>query len=110
MQIQRKVNFETIQVNITENQNTQKSDSQNNLRDIFDSKIQARMESALFKKAKTEADYYTENVEGSGNSKDEEQIADDQSKNYAEAKELFKRAMQMLLDSERRKAAITERV
>lgn len=110
MEIQRKINFQIIPQMTVETQNQEKSASRNVQRDSFESKIEVQKESALFEKAKAETDYYKGNADGSVNSKDVDQIADDQSQIYAEAKELFKRAIQTLLDAERRKAAAMQRV
>jgi hypothetical protein len=109
MQIQRKVNIETIEGHITENQNTQKSDSQTRQRDVFESRIEVQKESSFFEKTKAQNDYYAGNVEGSVNTKDVDQVAEDQKQQYEDAKADFKNAIQMMQEYlERQKAALSK--
>lgn len=109
MQIQRKINFQTIPEMTVETQNQEKSASRNVQRDSFESKIEVQKESALLEKTKAETDYYKRNVDGSVNSKDVDQVAEDQNKKYSEAKENFKDAIQMMQEYlERQKAAYSK--
>jgi hypothetical protein len=109
MQIQRKVNFETIEQSYIETKNQEKSECKNTRRDVFESKINVQKESALFEKSKAEADYYVANVEAGVDTKDVDQTADDQKQNYSEAKKNFKDAIQMMQEYlERQEAALSK--
>jgi hypothetical protein len=109
MQIQKKVNFQTIEQSSIETKNQEKSESKNTRRDVFESKINVQKEASLLETAKNEADYYVANVEGGIQTKDVDQLADDQKQKYAEAKENFKDAIQMMQEYlERQKAVLSK--
>jgi hypothetical protein len=129
MKIEQKYNFPVIQElsdrKVDQNQRNKSTEA---TRDVFESRIDSKKESALFKHEKAEADYYKGNVENMTLDSNlpsvhdirhnlrlpikskESETADEQNATYANSKESFKRAIKVITEHEERTKQATGRV
>ena len=131
MKIEQKYNFPVIQElsdrKVDQNQRTKSTEA---TKDVFESRIDSKKVSALFKHEKAEADYYKGNVENMTLDSNlpsvhdirhnhflrfpikskESETADEQNATYANSKESFKRATKVITEHEERTKQATGRV